>query len=297
MWFTFAFITVLAWGTADLFYKKGNQPGDPYSHWKTVIMVGLVMGLHAFYILATSSEPYHPINIIRYLPVSAMYILSMTIGYAGLRYIEVSISSPIQNSSGAVSALLTFLILGQTMTAIQFFAVAVISVGIFLLGVFERELEVKERTLKKESVERKYRVGAVALLLPILYAVIDAVGTFLDGYMLSGIMTEQEANVSYELTFLICALLAFIYVRFVRKEPLRWKDQLNNGAAAIFETLGQFFYVYAMASNAVVVAPLISSYSMVSVILSRIFLKEKLSKKQYAVVFMIMIGIFILGFE
>lgn len=297
MWFTFALISVLAWGTADLFYKKGNQPGDPTSHWKTVIMVGLAMGLHAFYVLATSSEPYHPINIIRYFPVSAMYILSMTIGYAGLRYIELSISSPIQNSSGAVSALLTFLILGQTMTPVQFFAVVLISIGIILLGVFERQLALEERMLNKEKVERKYRIGALALVLPILYAVIDALGTFLDGYMLNTQMTEQQANVSYELTFFICAILAYVYVRFIRKEKLTLRGQADNAAAAVFETLGQFFYVYAMASNAVVVAPLISSYSMVSVVLSRIFLKEKLSAKQYGVIAMIMVGIFILGFE
>jgi drug/metabolite transporter (DMT)-like permease len=55
--------------------------------------------------------------------------------------------------------------------------------------------------------------------------------------------------------------------------------------------------VFAISANAVIVAPLISSYSMVSVILSRIFLKEKLTAKQYAVIAMIMVGIFILGFE
>lgn len=67
--------------------------------------------------------------------------------------------------------------------------------------------------------------------------------------------------------------------------------------AWVFETLGQFFYVFAISANAVIVAPLISSYSMVSVILSRIFLKEKLTAKQYAVIAMIMVGTFILGFE
>jgi drug/metabolite transporter (DMT)-like permease len=39
-----------------------------------------------------------------------------------------------------------------------------------------------------------------------------------------------------------------------------------------------------MSSNAIIAAPLIASYSIFSVILSRIFLKEKLSKAQYAVI-------------
>ena len=32
--------------------------------------------------------------IVTYLPVSLLYILSMALGYMGLRYIELSISSP-----------------------------------------------------------------------------------------------------------------------------------------------------------------------------------------------------------
>ena len=51
-----------------------------------------------------------------------------------------------------------------------------------------------------------------------------------------------------------------------------------------------------MTGNAVISAPLIASYSIVSVILSRIFLKEKLNKQQYLVITIVMIGIAILGF-
>ena len=120
MWFIFALISIFSWGTADLFYKKANKPNDDTSHLKTVIMVGMVMGLHAIFVLLTSSEPYHFIYILKYLPVSSMYILSMTIGYAGLRYIELSIASPVQNTSGAITALLTFFFLGQRMSPLQF---------------------------------------------------------------------------------------------------------------------------------------------------------------------------------
>lgn len=61
------------------------------------------------------------------------------------------------------------------------------------------------------------------------------------------------------------------------------------------ETAGQFFYVYAMSANAVIVAPLIAAYSVFSVIFSRIFLKEKLKWKQYVVIGIVMAGIILLG--
>lgn len=43
MWFIFALLTTLAWGSADLFYKKGSDRNDKFSHVKIVIMVGLIM--------------------------------------------------------------------------------------------------------------------------------------------------------------------------------------------------------------------------------------------------------------
>ncbi|MPM41332.1 hypothetical protein SDC9_87984 [bioreactor metagenome] len=297
MWFLFAIVSVLAWGTADLFYKKGSDPKDKYSYLKIVIMVGAVMGIHAMYVLLTSGVVYEPRNMITYLPVSALYILSMAVGYAGLRFLELSISSPVQNSSGAISGLLTFIFLGQSMTGIQFFAVGLITVGVILLSVFEQRFAESERKENKEMVDRKYKYGAIALLFPLGYALIDSLGTFADAWVFDRGMDEMQANISYELTWLIVAVLAWVYLVWIKKETFALRDQKDRGLAAIFETLGQFFYVFAISANAVIVAPLISSYSMVSVILSRIFLKEKLTAKQYAVIAMIMVGIFILGFE
>ncbi|MFW3653736.1 EamA family transporter [Vagococcus fluvialis] len=299
MWFIPALITVFAWGTADLFYKIGNNEKDPNSAIKTTIMVGLVMGIHAiFYYGFYEGITFHPAYLITYLPVSSMYILSMAIGYVGLRYIELSISSPISNSSGAVSAMLTFLILGIKMVWIQFVAVAVISVAIFMLSYFEKQEADKEIAKSGEIVEKKYRISAVAIIFPILYCVIDGLGTFLDGYYLdyAKILPESEANMTYEITFLIVALILLVYLRVVKKEKMSLFNEKVKGMAAIFETAGQFFYVGAIASNAIVVAPMIASYSIVSVIWSRIFLKEKLSNKQYVMILAIIISIAVLGF-
>ncbi|MEG1972793.1 MAG: EamA family transporter, partial [Oscillospiraceae bacterium] len=67
--------------------------------------------------------------------------------------------------------------------------------------------------------------------------------------------------------------------------------------AALCETAGQFAYIFAIGANAVVAAPLISSYCIASLLWSRIFLKEKLTKLQYFVIGLAAIGIMILGAE
>lgn len=302
MWFVFALATLLSWGIADLFYKKGADEKDKYSHLKTSMIVGLVMGIHAICMLIFTDMNYDFTNILIYLPVSLMYILSMTIGYFGLRYLELSISSPIQNSSGAVTCLLCLIFLHQTLDTISAVAVICIFVGIFLLGVLEKS---KQKGFE-ELNNKKYKIGFVAFMMPIFYCIIDALGTFFDAYYLDSLeqtplinvteaTLENVANTSYELTFLICAILIFIFLKFIKKEKIIITEQKSRIGAAIFETLGQFTYVYALSGSSVVAASMISAYSIVSIILSRIFLKETLNKKQYAVIALVMLGIVLLG--
>ena len=292
MWFLFALLTILAWGTADMFYKKGSDPQQKTSHWRILIAVGFVMGVHAFATILITGHSYDVRNIIRYLPVSMMYILSMALGYVGLRYIELSVSSPVCNCSGAVAALLCFIFLDQRMTTLQFIAVAVTCVGIFLLGVLERPDK-----SEIQAADRKYHIGAIAFIFPILYCVIDGLGTFADAFYLDRVLSETDANLSYEFTFLIVGVLSLLYVMVVRRERLSWRADRVKLLAAVFETAGQFFYVRAMSRNAIVAAPLIASYSIVSVLLGRVFLGEKLSWKQYAVIICIMGAIAVLGAE
>ena len=304
MWFIYALITMLAWGAADLFYKRGADPEDRHSHLWTSAAVGLVMGLHATYLLLTMEGSYDPRNMLIYLPVSAMYILSMTVGYFGLRYLQLSISSPIQNSSGALTSILCLVVLGQAMDWISAIGVVLICLGIFFLGLIEYRKDKAETPLTADN--KKYSIGFVAFLMPILYCILDALGTFFDAWYLDDVeatplvnVTEENfesaANISYEYTFLIVGILLLFWLVFVKKERLVLKRQGNRLTAAVLETAGQAAYVYAMSGQGVVAAPMIASYSIVSLILSRIFLKEKLTGKQYLMVAGVLAGIALLG--
>ncbi len=81
----------------------------------------------------------------------------------------------------------------------------------------------------------------------------------------------------------------------LRKEKIDIVNQKDKMLAAICETIGQFTYVYAMSGNAIIAAPMISSVCVVSVILSRIFLKEKLTRKQYLAIISVIARILVLA--
>lgn len=298
MWFIFSLLTAFAWGAANLFYKKGSDTEDTYSHLKIVTMVGFAMGIHAVFYMIIKDISFNPIHMIRYLPVSFMYILSMTLGYIGLRYIELSIAAPVQNSSGAASAILLFIFFPREMSIMDISGIIIVTIGVIGLAIFEKQQETFVLKQESEMIPKKYQLSVLAITFPILYAVIDGLGTFLDGVYLDELIliSEDNALLAYEFTFFIGGVLSYFYVRFIKKETFHIFKEKDKGFAAILETGGQFFYVFAMASNAIIAAPLIAAHGIFSVILSRIFLKEIMSTRQYLMIAIVMIGIIILGF-
>ena len=302
MWLIYTLATTLLWGLAELFYKKGALEREKYSHLKICVMVGLVMGLHAVYTLLTEDFTYSASYLLTYLPVSASYILSMAFSFFGMRFIEESISDPIENTSGAMCSLMCVLFLGDKLDAMVWAAIGIITVGVVGIGFLENSGDLKRR----QRLGKKLAI--IAFCMPFLYAFIDAFGCVLDIYFLemetSPLLAigatedtiELIANTSYELTFALVGLVLFIFMKVKGVKFGNLMQQKDKGLAAVCETAGQLTYVYAMASgNGAVAAPIISAVCVVSLILSRIFLKEKLTKKQYLFIGIIIVGILMLA--
>ena len=301
-WLFFSIATTLLWGTAELFYKKGALPNEKYSHLKICVWVGVVMGAHAIFTLLTQDINYNPVNILRYLPVSLFYIISMAFSYFGMRFLEESISDPIENTAGVICALLFAIFLKEEISAFTWVAIGVITVGVLGVSFLENHGE----TTRKKHLGKGLAI--VAFCMPFVYALLDAFGTFLDDafFLVEDIaatplvdVTEETieavANTSYELTFALFALGLFLFMKHkkVTFGPIpQHKDKI---LAAVFETAGQFTYVYALGGVDAVAAPILSSVCIVSLLLSRIFLKEKLSWKTYVFIGIVIVGILLLA--
>lgn len=296
MWFWFAIITLLCWSGSDFFSKIGCRDAkDKYSQFKMVMAVGLVMGVHALIEIIGGVEISWQV-IWTYLPVSLLYIGSMALGYVGLRYIELSISSPICNASGALVAIIAIISgTADPMDWPQYVAIALAAVGVIGLGFVEANEDVELRAARQEASNYKYAKSWLALALPIAYCLLDAAGTFADDLVLET-LNEDSANVAYELTFFAAGVVCFIYTVLIKKQPLVANVERPKYIGAIFETAGQLAYIYALASGeAALAAPIISSYCVASVLWSRLFLKEKLSWKHYACIATTILGIIIMG--
>ncbi len=321
MYYLFSILALLCWSGSDLFSKMGTREKDKNSHWKVVFAVGLIMGIHFFITLIGGAiidstvgvdavpkvvasllyTDFKIIDFVNYLPVAGLYILAMVFGYIGLRYIELSISSPICNSSGALAFLLC-VIFGifstEDITTVSIIGIVMITVGIIALGFVEQREDEEVRKARQERANRKYTKSILAFLLPISYLIIDALGTAGDEFIFSDrspvTITDYAANSAFELTFFVLAIFAFIWIKFVKKDTI-FKGNKHLYFGGLCETIGQVFYMAVMFSDFSVGMVIISAYCAISVLWSRIFLKEKMSWKHYAVIALVIAGIVILG--
>ena len=320
LWFFLLFSTG-CWGLAEIFYKKGNVPNERCAHLKTTVFVGICFGIYSLVIVLTQDVKiaYLPANFIRYLPVAACYIASMMCSYYGVRYIEESISDPIENTSCAVVPVLCAVFLHQKLSLHTIIAIIIIVIGILGVVIFDSDGKAdRTRAFGK-------KLALIGITMPFCFMILDAVGTFLDIYYTTDPKTSvllgvnesnlaHTANCCYEFTFLLVAIGLLIYLKIKKislfsteedealilagKQPEKRSvfqkihGQRYKILAALFETGGQATFFFALSEGSGIAAVILGAGTVIiSFILSRIILKERLSALQYAFIGVIFAGI------
>lgn len=323
MYFIFALVALFAWSGSDLFSKLGTSQKDKNSHWHVIFAVGVVMGIHAVitiifgsfidpdntpsWILSVIYSDFKPMDFVRYAPIAFIYLAAMVVGYVGLRYIELSVSSPICNSSGSLALVICLIFGWATLNGGSIAGVILVTLGIISLGIVEYRESDEIKLARQDGSNFKYTKSLWAILIPIIYLFMDAMGTVGD-QLVSELelfdMSEYASNTAFEFTSLCFAIFAFLYVKLIKKEKFfsfgveNGEDKLlkrNLILGAICETVGQIFYMSVMFSDFDAGMPMISAYCVLSVVWSRIFLKEKLSYKHYIAIALTFAGIILLG--
>ena len=322
-YFIFALVALFAWSGSDLFSKLGTSQKDKNSHWHVIFAVGVIMGIHTVITIIFGSfiDPdtipswlasviytdFEPMDFVKYLPIAFIYLAAMVIGYVGLRYIELSVSSPICNSSGSLALVICLFFGWATIDGWTIAGVALVTVGIIMLGIVEYRESDEIKLARQNKSNFKYTKSLWAILIPVIYLFMDAMGTVGD-QLVSELelfdMSEYASNTAFEFTSLCFAIFAFIYVKFIKKQKFfclgeeAARDKVfkrNLLLGGLCETVGQIFYMAVMFSDFDAGMPMISAYCVLSVVWSRIFLKEKLSYKHYIAIALTFAGIILLG--
>lgn len=301
MWIIFSILTVLLWGTSETIFKSVSN-NERNTVLKLIAYNGIIYGIvSVIYMLITKTEMNWNV-IITYLPIAAIYIASMFCTYKAMRLVKVSILSPIQNSSCVFVTILCMTILHQQVEWYQLMAVGLIILGIILLSINKDETIMLARpdTEKAISKSAAYMLYLKGLAFALGYMILDAIAGFMDENVLEADLSENQVLVAYALIYLVVGLVCLIYLIASHKTEglFNFKEDKKKLVGSLVETAGQFTYIYAFAfGDAALASPFIAAYSAVTIILSRIFLKEKLKLRQYAMLAIVFIGMIILSVD
>ena len=302
---------IILWGITDILYKKSSNYNDPLSQYKTFVWIGIVMAPAGIIMALCSETLLDSIMMVKdnlyLIPLCVFYAIALFFGLLGAKHLDASVVSPLENIDGAMAAIILyffFLFTGRShitdsIGVVEMIATLSIVVGVVLLGIQEQTLSKQEAHLSEDK--KRHRLGALALIFPIIYNLVDAVSM-----VAVGITVSEETEVAIpdidffifeSLGFVAVAICMWLYMLIVKQykyNPFKKEEMVRCGAATS-ETFGTMTYVFAVAISPILTAPITSSYCLVTIVLARIFLKERLTKKQYLSLAFLLIGIALLG--
>lgn len=166
MWFIYSILTVVFWGTSETIFKKSSK-GDEHSVIHLLAYNGIFFGISGiiYMLIVYKGFNFDLINMLKYLPIAAIYILSMFSYYNSMSRIKISLVSPIVNSSCIITVILSVLILNQYPTIIQLIGIIIIIVSIIMLSFNKNgEEDVEKDVHKSKSNLSIYVIGILFAL-------------------------------------------------------------------------------------------------------------------------------------
>ena len=310
-WLILTLSCIVLWGITDVLYKASSDYDDPLSHYKTFVWIGIVMAMAGGIMAVWSDTLFDSLKKLEdnlyLIPVCLFYAVALLFGLLGKRHLQASVFSSLENIDGAMAAIilgLYFLLTGSDEASdgigvMTIIATVIIVIGVVLLGIQEHTLSKQQA---QPSVDKKnHRLGALALLFPIIYNLADAVTMSEIGFTVSDeteiIIPDNDFFIFECMGFALVAVFVWLYMLIVKKysyNPFQEEELIRCGAAT-GETFGTMTFIFATAINPVLTAPIASSYFLITIVLARVFLKERLTKKQYLSLAILVVGIALLG--
>ena len=310
-WLLLSLSSIILWGFTDILLKKSLGHSDSLSQYKTFVWIGLVMSLAGAVMAICSDTLGDSIRMVAdnlyLIPLCIFYVIALFFGLLGTKHLEASVVSPLENIDGAIAAIILYIFflftdsthLTDKIGVVDVVGTVAIVVGVVLLGIQEQKLSKQEINLTENK--KKHRLGALALIFPIVYNLVDAASMVAMGVTVSG---ETEVSIpDIDFFFFECVgftvgtIFVWLYLLIAKKyvyNPFK-KTELSRCGAGVGDSLGTMAFTFAVGINPILTAPVTSSYCLVTIILARIFLKERLTKKQYLSLVFLVVGIALLG--
>jgi bacterial/archaeal transporter family protein len=275
---------MFGWGTADFL---ANDASEKIGHTRTFFwsqIAGVIL-ISLLVIFLAPHFSFTPFLLALTVLGGIMYGIGYLFFYKGFEVGNVSVVSTVSNLYALFVVLISFFFRGQRLTPLQIPAILLLFAGVFLVSVNYKELFSGKVTLMK-GVKETF-ISTIAF------------GVFF--WPLNEFIVEQidwlAVSVVTKITAVIFVLLFSI---FLEKKSLKIKKDLKKISPlllgmGLLEALAVLSVTFGQAyGDGIIVSPIASALTIVTVGLAIVFAKEKISKVQAMGIVFVITGIVIM---
>lgn len=277
---------MFGWGISDFLASGASEKvGHTKAFFWSQIVGALFIGIIALFLLPSFSMPTYLLGLTIF--AGFVYAIGYLFFYKGFEVGNVSVISAVSNLYVLYIIVISFFIRGQKLTALQIPAIIILLIGATLVSLNYQELQKGKVALLKGVKE--------TLIASFLFGVIY--------WPLNEFIAEQAHWLSIALITKLTAIVAvFLFLKLVKRETVSVKANSRKlmvllAAIGILEAIAVLSVTYGQSfDDGIIVAPISSALTVVTVGLAMIFTKERISKIQGLGIGMVVIGIVLTAF-
>ena len=277
---------MVGWGTSDFL---ANNASDKVGHKRAFFwsqIAGLILiGIIALF-FSTGLSSFSPPILLLILVAGIAYSLGYLFFYNGFEIGNVSVVSAVINLQNIFVIGISHFVFGQSLTTMQIPALLLLMLGVTLVSVNFKEL----------------KSGGVSLVKGVKETLIATIMFCIFYWPLNEYIVERVDWISAIFMIKLISLVFVLLMAKITNKSLAIPKSSRNIvklliAVGSLEAVGVISMSYGVSlGDAIIVAPISSALTIVTIFLAVIFLKEKISKMQWAGIALTMLGIFMMGF-
>lgn len=274
---------MLGWGLADLFAKKTiDEIGDV-----ATLFLAHLFGAAALVAVLVTRWAGRPPTLgapLLWIELAGLGILQATVYllvYRGFGKGQVALLNPLFSSFSGLTALLSIMMFGETVSGSLALALAITFLGVLLLNADLGAL--RQARFRFRGIAGFSEVAGATLLA--------AVWTILWDRVVHGRDWATDAALMY--IFMTLAIAAYVVARRIRLSITRRATWLYLALIGLCEAIAylSISWGYGTTPHASVVALLSGAFSLPSILLARVLLREQTTRLQLAASLVIVAGI------
>lgn len=286
IWLTAAILSAFFAGLTSILAKCGIKKTD--SDLATALRTIVVLIFSWIMVLVVGSQ--HTITEIEPKAFIFLILSGLATGASWICYFkalsvgDINKVVPIDKSSTVLTVLLAIICFGETSNLVmKLIATAILAVGIFLM------VEKKQREEKQES--------KMWMLYAVLAAVFAALTSILAKMGISGVESNLGTAIRTGVVLIMAWVIVFARGKQAQLKSIDKKELLFIGLSGIATGASWLCYYYAIQNGEVsVVVPIDKLSIIVTVIFSYFVFKEKLSKKAFVGLCLMVVGTLLMVF-